>query len=145
MGNTLTQLVDHSRIVAIDEAALPAWPKATDRRELWFVNCHYHVSMSVTAAAQLVHEAKEDALVILRRLAERPSIRDYASVVVTIYVHIPVAGAERPARRRAYRVEIRSCDLPTQGSHLTQESLVRLPIYENSELDGVAELLHTSH
>jgi len=141
MTHSLSALVDHSRIVAVDEAAIPSLPQATDQRELWFVNCHYHESMSTLAAPQLLHEAKEDALFVLRRLAERSSLQDYACVVVTIYAHIPVAGAARPARRRAYRATVRCCDLPQRGSLLTQELFAQLASHENSELDDVSELL----
>jgi hypothetical protein len=145
MADTLSQLVDGVRIIAITEDALPPWPQSTDRREQWWVNCHYHESMSTSAAPQLFHEAKEDALAILRCLAERPSSRQYSCIVVTIYSHIPVVGAARPARRRAYRVTIPACNLPSQASLLTHDLFAQLRTYENSELDEVADLLQQTH
>lgn len=138
----LSNLVDHGRIVAIDEAAVPAPPNSSYPGEHWFVNCHYHPSMSALAAAEMLYEARNDALVMLRQLADRPKVREFVSIVITVYCHIPVAGAARPARRRAYRTHVLCRDLPHGASQLTCESFQQLRADEDSELDGVAELLH---
>jgi len=142
MAGTLSNLADQARIAAIDEAAVPAPPNSPYPGEHWFVNCHYHPSMSANAPQQLLHEAREDAQTILRQLADRPAIRNFISVVITVYSHIPVAGATRPARRRAYRVHVLCSELPTSGAQLTCELFQQLRVDEESELDEVAELLH---
>jgi hypothetical protein len=142
VSTALSSLVSPGRIAAIDEAAVPAPPSSAYPGEHWFVNCHYDPSMSALAPALLLHDARDDALAILRRLVDRPGIRDFISVVITVYTHIPVTGASRPARRRAYRTHVLSSELPDSGSLLTSELFQRLRVDEDSELDDIAELLH---
>jgi hypothetical protein len=142
MDFQLSNLVDHKRIIAIDAAPVPAPPNSTHPGEHLFVNCHYDTGQATRPPHELLDEARADALQIVGRLATVPNIQRYPSLVVTVYGHFPVAGAQRPARRRVYRVNVLSKDLPTHGAPLKHDFLSQAGAIESSELDDVAELLH---
>jgi hypothetical protein len=138
----LDNLVDHKRIVAIDTTPVPAPPNSRYPGLHLLVNCHYDVAMADKAPADLLDAAREDALHVMRRLAADPKTASYASVVVTIYGHFPCVGAERPARRRIYRLNILSKELLTSGTTITPTSLAVMQADESSELEAIDELLH---
>lgn len=135
-------LVDRERIVAIDSAPIPAPPASSRPGEHLFVNCHYAARQADHSPQELLDLARSDALQIVGRLAATGGIGRFVSAIVTVYGHFPVAGAERPARRRIYRVGILPKDLPRNGATLTPHYFAQVHAEESSELDDVAELLH---
>jgi len=134
-------LVDHNRIVAIDAALVPAGPTWPHAGDYLFVNCHYKVGHTNLPPHELLEEARADALAIVQRL-KSPHIKDYVVLTVTVYGHIEVPGAARPARRRIYRISVQCKDLPENTRDLAADELARILGEESSELDDVAELLH---
>ena len=123
---------------------MPAPPSSVDSGEYLYVNCHYSVPHSVRPLQELSDSAHTDALSIAGRLATTPGIQRYLGAVITVYCHIPVIGAARPARRRAYRLSVRCKDLPTTGAPLTPELFERVCAVESAELEDIAELLHAT-
>jgi hypothetical protein len=142
MDIRLENLVDKKRIMAIDATPVPAPPNSHYPGLHLLVNCHYDVVMAEKPPADLLDVAREDALHVMRRLAADPATTNYASVIVTIYGHFPCAGAERPARRRIYRLNILTKELVASGVAMMPISLAEMHADESSELEAIDELLH---
>lgn len=142
MDESLSNLVDQRRIVAIDAGIFPEPPGSPSPGDHLLVNCHYDVSMAGIPPQEMLVEARSDALKIVRCLAAQHRCADIISIVVTVYAHIPVAGAARPARRRVYRVNVFSRDIPSNPLSVTEDFFSRVAAFESSELNDVAELLH---
>jgi hypothetical protein len=140
----LDELVDHKRIVAMDATPVPAPPHSLYPGLHLLVNCHYDVALAEKAPAYLLENAREDALQVVRRLAADSEVSKYVSVLVTIYGHFPCPGAERPARRRIYRLNILTEELLAVGVAITSTSLSATHADESSELAPIAELLHAA-
>jgi hypothetical protein len=140
----LDDLVDQKRIVAIDATPVPAPPQSAYPGVHLLVNCHYDVALAEKAPALLLESAREDALQVMRRLAAEPKAAKYVSIMVTIYGHFPCANADRPARRRIYRLNILAEELFTSRSGVTQSNLATMRADESSELDEISELLHAA-
>jgi hypothetical protein len=141
MDDSLASLVDQTRIVAIDATVVPAPPQAALPGEYLFVNCHYNVSLANAPRTDLFDSARSDSLEICRRLAADQCIDRCVAAVVTIYGHFPVDGAARPARRRIYRVTVRSQDL--RSNRLNSSTFLSdSHAEESSELVEIVDLIH---
>jgi hypothetical protein len=141
VNSSLSNLVDHKRIVAVDATPVRAPRNSRHPGEHLLVNCHYDVSMARATPSELLSQARADVLEITRRLAAESHLQDLVSLVVTVYGHFPIPEAARPARCRVYRTNILYRDLPTDASLVTSDFFSRLNAHESSELDDVAELL----
>jgi hypothetical protein len=142
MNFGLDSLVDGKRIVAIDVGPVPFPSHALHPGEHLFANCHYGSSMADVSLADMFHIARNDALEILRRLASTSAIQMYVGLVACIYGHFPVAGAERPARRRIYDIGVLCRNLLRHDGPLTLDSFAGIYAIENSQLTDIAELRH---
>jgi hypothetical protein len=140
----LSSMVDRRRILAIDASSVPAPPQAAHPGDHLFVNCHYDVAMASHSPLELLQFARDDAQEIVHRLAINERMRNFVSLVVTIYGHFPAPGAQRPARRRIYRMNVLSDDLPTEHALAMPNWFSDLHYEESSELDELTELIHTT-
>ncbi|MEX2173227.1 MAG: hypothetical protein WD872_02625 [Pirellulaceae bacterium] len=102
--------------------------------------------MAKPPSTDLYDAARSDGLEIVRRLAEKPAVRKFVSLVVRVIGHFPDPQMQRPARRRIYEVSVLSNNLPTGSRPISRADLKRMGAVEGSQIDDVAELLHqTTH
>jgi hypothetical protein len=142
MNYGLEGLVDGDRIAAIDVGVVPYPPHARNPGDHLFANCHYSVAMADTPLADLFHTARSDAINILGRLASTSATQIHVGLVVCVYGHFAVPGAERPVRRRIYDICVLCRDLIHRDGPLTIDNLAELHAIEDSQLTDVAELRH---
>jgi hypothetical protein len=143
MSGELSGMVDGKRIVATDGLPVPAAPNSSCPGDHFFANCLYAESMASKARPELLEDAREDALEMLRRVTTLPQARGCVSAVMTVYGQFPVPGAARAARRRIYRLGVLRNDWPSNSSQITRAYVSNLSTAEeSSELEDIAELLH---
>jgi hypothetical protein len=135
-----TDLVDGSRIYAINACDIPSAPSVQPPLVRLIVNCGYQGFIDDWNANELLLQACDDVAVILRRCEERQLFPGFDAVCVCIIGHWRIG-----ARRRIYSFEVRTADLPANINDINVARLRSLEgTREASQVDTITELLAQS-